>query len=367
MEDIAPELLEVLKKRFEEKLASSERVAGFLDALVKGAAGYAEAGEYAYEVGSLLAEVFRENLSGAVLPDGKMYWNIAQRVIAPLLGEDHNRVSNFAVRVQDALNQAAGFGLKAQAVPLDEGRVSGILNRICAAVQYDDVAWMLDEPVRNFSQAVVDETLRKNAEFQWKAGLQPRIVRRAERGCCEWCSKLEGVYSYPDVPEDIYRRHERCRCVVEYDPGNGRRQDVWTKQWTDSKERVKIEERKKIVYGSRRAEIPREREERRSFENPFDFAQMIAGHPKMLQAYTPKALKAALENAGYEVAPLNNGSFKGVAFEDGGGYKVNFADGGLLMYHPEERSHHGGAYYKISTGKGGKNRYDLKGETLRED
>ena len=48
-------------------------------------------------------------------------------------------------------------------------------------------------------------------------------------------------------------------------------------------------------------------------------------------------------------------------FEDGGGYKVNFEDGGLLQYHPEPHSHHGGEYYKISTGKVGIHRYDING------
>lgn len=27
---------------------------------------------------------------------------------------------------------------------------------------------------------------------------------------------------YPDVPPDVYRRHERCRCTVLYDPADGK-------------------------------------------------------------------------------------------------------------------------------------------------
>lgn len=41
---------------------------------------------------------------------------------------------------------------------------------------------------------------------------------------------------YPHVPADVYRRHERCRCKVEYDPGDGRRQNVWDKKWTEDPE-----------------------------------------------------------------------------------------------------------------------------------
>lgn len=86
----------------------------------------------------------------------------------------------------------------------------------------------------------------------------------------------------------------------------------------------------------------------------------------MLQAYTPQGLKRALENKGYEVKPMSNGNFKGVPFEEGGGYKINFGGDGILMYHPEGRSHHGGAYYKISTGKGGTRRYDTKGNEISD-
>ena len=84
-----------------------------------------------------------------------------------------------------------------------------------------------------------------------------------------------------------------------------------------------------------------------------------------ISEYSPKELRDALkEHLGLESRPLGHGSLKGVSLEEGGGFKVNFADGGLLMYHPETRSHHGGAYYKISTGKGGTHRYDLSGKEI---
>ena len=91
-------------------------------------------------------------------------------------------------------------------------------------------------------------------------------------------------------------------------------------------------------------------------------AEQIAQYPARLQAYTPDKLKAALESGGYEVRPLGRGKLKGVSFEDGGGFRVNFSDGGLLQYHPDQGSHHDGAYYKISTGTKGVIRYDIDGK-----
>ena len=236
MEDITPELLEAIRKDFIEILG---------DAKIE-QQNYIGASEYADKVGSALAEAFKKNLSSAVLPDGKMYWNIADRVVRPLMEDDHEMVAEAARQVQQALNEAAGIGLRAQISPLDNDRINGILNRISAADQYDDVAWLLDEPIRLFSLAVVDDTLKRNVEFQGKAGMKPRIIRRAERGCCKWCRNLEGTYDYPDLPGDVYRRHNNCRCTVEYDPGDGSRQNVWTKEWKDPDENDKIEARKQI-------------------------------------------------------------------------------------------------------------------------
>ena len=73
---------------------------------------------------------------------------------------------------------------------------------------------------------------------------------------------------------------------------------------------------------------------------------------------------SALEKEGFEIKTLKQGSLKNLPFEEGGGYKVNFEDGGILQYHPASKSHHGGEYYKISTGKGGRHRYDTDGNEI---
>lgn len=245
MEDIAPQLLEQLQKRFSEKISVNPKIRALLKCIRDGDAGYIEAEDYAWLVGQALAEVFRENLSSESLPDGRMYYNIADRVLRPLLEEDHAIISEAATTVQSALNKKANIGIKAQTVSVNKDRIDGIVNKVSESGTFDDVAWVLDEPVKNFSMNVVDEILRANVNFQGRAGLQPKVIRRAERKCCDWCSQLAGVYDYP-VDREVYQRHERCRCTVEYEPGDGRRQNVHTKQWTDSTDSDTLEERKTV-------------------------------------------------------------------------------------------------------------------------
>ena len=245
MEDIAPELLELLRKRFSGKISVNPKIRALYKRIQEGSATYVDAEEYAYLIGQALSQTFAENLSSAVLPDGRMYYNIADRVLRPLLEEDHTLVSDAAAMVQTASNQKANIGIKAQTVAVNSDRIDGIINKVSNAEVFDDVAWVLDEPVKNFSMNVVDETLRANVEFQGKAGLRPKIIRKAERKCCDWCSQLAGEYDYP-VDREVYRRHERCRCTVEYDPGDGRRQNVHTKSWTDPEESDKILKRQVV-------------------------------------------------------------------------------------------------------------------------
>lgn len=246
MVDVSPELLKAVQTSFRAKIAASKYMEAWKGKIGAGKATYYDAADYAYEVGSALADAFGARISSEMLPDGRMYQNIAENVVAPMLRESHAMISEAAAQVQEEMNKAAGLGIRAQSVPLDSERVQGMVNKLANANTFEAVAWVLNEPVKTFAQSVVDDTLRANVDFQGKAGLRPKIVRRAGSKCCEWCSRLDGAYTYPDVPHDVYRRHERCRCLVEYDPRDGKRQNIWTKQWKATEQSDKIKARNTI-------------------------------------------------------------------------------------------------------------------------
>lgn len=229
--DITPELLEKLLYKFKEKTKKHERLRALDEMLKSKTATYKEANEYSIIVGELLAEVFKENLSSESLPDKKMYFNIAERILNGTMEENYNLVSNYSTEVQEALNSTAGMGLKAMKPPLNQDRIDGIIGRLSSAEEFDDIKWILDEPIIIFSQSIVDEFIKLNVEFHNDIGLSPKIVRREAGGCCDWCRELVGEYEYPDVPDDIYRRHRFCRCTVDYYPGDGKKQNVHSKKW----------------------------------------------------------------------------------------------------------------------------------------
>ena len=150
-----------------------------------------------------------------------------------MLTRAYNMNSLACEKVQEALNNAAGLNLKAQTPKLNQDRIDGLARRIGSEENYDDVAWILNEPVKTFSRSIVDDSIEANADFQYRAGLSPKIIRIAEAKCCDWCADLAGEYDYPLEDTDVYRRHNNCRCVVDYHPGDGRVQNAHTKQWRD--------------------------------------------------------------------------------------------------------------------------------------
>ena len=87
--------------------------------------------------------------------------------------------------------------------------------------------------------------------------------------------------------------------------------------------------------------------------------------PNKLADVSGDELYEYLLKNGYDVKPLNKGNYKGIPFEEGGGFKVNWGGDRILQYHPADASHHGGAYFKISSGKTGIIRIKLKGNIIK--
>lgn len=230
MEDIAVILLKQVEEAFKKAYSESSIIASTYKKVRDGTATYEDANAYSVEVGTILANAYSKINSGD-LPNGRMYYNIAHRLITPTMGYNYDLISQLAADVQKIINEQAKIGIKPIVPDLNTDKVNQIVQRVADSDNYDDISWILDEPVKTFSQSIVDDSIRVNAEFHAKSGMTPKIVRRTVGRCCKWCSKLEGTYSYPDVPKDVYRRHERCRCTVDYNPGNGKAQNVWSKDW----------------------------------------------------------------------------------------------------------------------------------------
>nr|DAL96349.1 MAG TPA: hypothetical protein [Caudoviricetes sp.] len=247
MDDIVPSLLETIETQFDERWNNSQKIMELLRYSRGKKLTYIDVNEYAIEIGEILADVFGATITADILPDGRMYFNIADRVLNATLKKNHEFISNYAYTVQTVLNQEAGLKLKAQMPELNQDRIDGLVNRVSSESDFDEIKWILDDPIINFCQSVVDDSIKKNADFHARAGLNPTITRHVRGDACKWCRNLAGTYEYYSEPADFYHRHERCTCIVEYNPKDARGfQNSHTKKWRDPERQAKIEQRKTL-------------------------------------------------------------------------------------------------------------------------
>lgn len=231
MDDIAPALIDEVNKAFKSEYKNSAKIKRLLEKINSPLATYDDANAYAQEVGDILKRCFEKYISSEALPDGKMYYNIAERLLRDTLGNNYELVADATDKVQKALNTAANIGLKPVRPEFDEDRLMNLVDRISNEEWYDDIRRMIEEALVNYTQCVVDDSIRANAERQYNAGLRPKIIRKAEARACAWCRALAGEYDYGELiasgNTEVFRRHDACRCTTIYTPGDGKKKSVW--------------------------------------------------------------------------------------------------------------------------------------------
>ncbi len=263
--DIVPELLDKIKQDFAAAVSADEKIQKFLKKIRDGTANMDEASLFARNLGDTLADVLKKNITQGALPDGKLYYNIADRTIRPMLEENHKLANEAAREVQAILDAADGINLNAMAGTFPQERVDALIGALSEdGIEWEEVARRMDEPIRNISQSFFDEFVKENAAFRHKAGLKETIVRKLAGGACKWCKNLAGTYSYPDeVPDDIYRRHDNCRCTVTFRSGKGQK-DVWSKKEWSMKDDLEQRRHIGIDLIKRTKEEAREKDEEMS-------------------------------------------------------------------------------------------------------
>lgn len=90
--------------------------------------------------------------------------------------------------------------------------------------------------LENISRGMYDDFVESSCRSMRKTGAKAVIVRKEIGSCCDWCRSLAGTYDYSagQYPDDIFRRHENCRCIVTVSNEKGHYTDVWSKREYDS-------------------------------------------------------------------------------------------------------------------------------------
>lgn len=240
--------IDAIRESFLSLCDADGRLADITQRLEGGKGTYEDAQRYAIRTGELLARAFKKIDPADLPPDQKVSLELADKIVRAPMVENYRKVCRAAAQAQQNINESAGFEVKPVTPRLNADRIDGIAKKLSEYDTFEEGQWLLDDPMVNFSQSVVDDSIEENAELYGEMGGRPKIVRRATWNCCPWCADLAGTYDYPDVPDDVYSRHEHCHCTVEFDPGRGIVQNVHSKQWREKKDRDIIARRERAAF-----------------------------------------------------------------------------------------------------------------------
>lgn len=253
MSEFGQTLLANISKRFAEHIQQDRKLRQIANR-VRDGTDYEIASEYAERLGKLLSEAINDE-TGTL---SYMSEEVAREVLYPLLSEDHDLACEAVQAIQQNMYSEIGVGLNPVLPELDTGRIEGLVDKISGYSDFSEARWLVDEPIQNFSMSVVDQAIRDNNRRAAAAGLMTQIIRKAEPSAiksrkigkktysyqvpCKWCKNLEGTFSYRDTPDDVYRRHAFCRCILSYKIGKSV-QDVWSKKyWIEEDAKAKREQ-----------------------------------------------------------------------------------------------------------------------------
>lgn len=133
MTDIAPELYADVLKDFEDRKSKDPEIASFMKKLEAGKATESDCMSYAGNLGECAVEALNAQITEEKLPDGKLYCNIAEKTVKPLLKEVHKLINEAAIQIQKRIDEKSGINMNPQKAPFPEERVNALLNGIVHA------------------------------------------------------------------------------------------------------------------------------------------------------------------------------------------------------------------------------------------
>lgn len=130
MKDVAPELLEKLNKTFGQKVAIDPQIRSYKKKLEAEKLTERDCALYIRKVVSIASASVTDVMKPKNLPDGKLYWNIAEAVIVPFLKGIIVQMNNIAVSTMKDSDKKQNINIKIQKLRYPDGQIRSYLNMI---------------------------------------------------------------------------------------------------------------------------------------------------------------------------------------------------------------------------------------------
>lgn len=133
MNDIGLELQKSIETAFNERLAIDVVIKAIKLKVENGKATQRDVTMLCKRLGEIAFKVLIENIKPEMMPNNKMYWNIAEKAIKPLMIQIHGIVNKVAAEVVEAERKTNGIHIKPIEPVFPEERIESLINNFVNA------------------------------------------------------------------------------------------------------------------------------------------------------------------------------------------------------------------------------------------
>lgn len=221
--DIAPELYKQIAKDYNRRVSADPVIDKLVRQIRAGVATQSDLAAYAQRLGEISSDVLKANIALADLPNQKLYWNIAEKTIAPVLTNVYDRVNSQGIaqmRLADKVRDL-GIGIARGINPVN--RIKDVLNFAVDSTNQTELDNALTVPVISTARKYYDDFLKANADIRSGLGFDTVVVREYDgvglhdrTEACSWCLERAGKWDYSEArAKGVFERHPGCGCSIE--------------------------------------------------------------------------------------------------------------------------------------------------------
>lgn len=133
MRDIGVELQVQIDTDFKNQISQSSKLIKIYKRIDARTATQADVVDISKITGEIASQVIRDNLSSIKLPNDRMYWNIAEKAIKPIMKKVHKIVNDAAAEVITRERKVLGISIKPVAASFSEERIDSLINNFVEA------------------------------------------------------------------------------------------------------------------------------------------------------------------------------------------------------------------------------------------
>lgn len=224
MEDIAPELYKKIQADFTTAVRNDGTIKTLVSKGNKTPLSNKELTLINTRLGEHASKALQKTLTVDNLPDGRLYYNIAERTVKPIMEQIYTTSNNLAVKAMQLKDRAAGINIAIARGMDPSERIRELLDFAANSKTADEINNALNLPIKTTALDFNDDFLKANTEIRDNMGFKQTIIREYDgvglangRRPCNWCIGRAGIYeSYQEAKDaGAFERHTGCGCTID--------------------------------------------------------------------------------------------------------------------------------------------------------